>query len=61
MLQNRQGKTRLSRWYVPYQEQERKKIEIEVHRHIVQRESKHTNFLEVCFYALTEYAVVQES
>jgi len=46
---------------VPYQEQERKKIEIEVHRHIVQRESKHTNFLEVCFYALAEYAVVQES
>jgi hypothetical protein len=49
LLQNRQGKTRLSRWYVPYQEQERKKIEIEVHRQIVQRESKHTNFLEVCF------------
>jgi hypothetical protein len=32
LLQNRQGKTRLSRWYVAYNEQERKKNEIEVHR-----------------------------
>jgi len=46
-LQNRQGKTRLSRWYIAYNEQERRKIEIEVHRNIVQREAKHTNFLEV--------------
>eukprot|EP00347_Sterkiella_histriomuscorum_P021593 403333437 len=46
LLQNRQGKTRLSRWYVAYNEEERKKIEIEVHRQIVQRDSKHTNFLE---------------
>ena len=46
MLQNRQGKTRLSRWYVAYNEDERKRIEIECHRNIVQRESKMTNFLE---------------
>ena len=47
LLQNRQGKTRLSRWYVAYDEAERPKIETEVHRRIVQRDSKSTNFLEV--------------
>ena len=35
LLQNRQGKTRLSRWYVAYNEDERKRIEIESHRNIV--------------------------
>ena len=30
-----------------YNEQERKKIEIEAHRLIVTRDPKHTNFLEV--------------
>lgn len=47
LLQNRQGKTRLSRWYVAYDEAERPKIETEVHRQIVQRDTKSTNFLEV--------------
>lgn len=47
LLQNRQGKTRLSRWYVAYNEADRKKIETETHRTIVQRDNKMTNFLEV--------------
>jgi hypothetical protein len=47
LLQNRQGKTRLSRWYIAYNEDERHKIETEVHRLIVQRDSKMTSFLEV--------------
>ena len=47
LLQNRQGKTRLSRWYVAYNEDERKKIEVETHRTIVSRDNKMTSFLEV--------------
>ena len=46
LLQNRQGKTRLSRWYVAYNEEERHRIETEAHRMIVSRDSKMTNFLE---------------
>ena len=47
LLQNRQGKTRLSRWYVPYDDDDRKKIETETHRTIVARDNKMTSFLEV--------------
>ena len=47
LLQNRQGKTRLSRWYVAYDDDERKKIEVETHRTIVGRDNKMTSFLEV--------------
>lgn len=47
LLQNRQGKTRLSRWYVAYNPAEKKKIETETHRTIVQRDNKMTNVLEV--------------
>ena len=47
LLQNRQGKTRLSRWYVSYNDDERRKIEVETHRAIVARDNKMTSFLEV--------------
>ena len=47
LLQNRQGKTRLSRWYVSYNDDERRKIETETHRTIVSRDNKMTSFLEV--------------
>jgi hypothetical protein len=53
LLQNRQGKTRLSRWYVAYNDAERKKIEIETHRQIVQRDNKMTSFLEVSSFQLS--------
>ena len=46
LLQNRLGKTRLSRWYVPHEDGERQKIETEVNRLIINRDSKMTNFLE---------------
>ena len=46
LLQNRQGKTRLSKWYVPIEEEEKRRIEAEVHRHVTQRDPKFTNFLE---------------
>lgn len=46
LLQNRQGKTRLSRWYVPFNAAEKNKIESEIHRAVVSRDPRFTNFLE---------------
>lgn len=46
LLQNRQGKTRLSKWYVHYDDNEKVKLQSEIHRMIVMRDSKQTNFLE---------------
>jgi AP-2 complex subunit sigma-1 len=57
LLQNRQGKTRLSKWYVPppnqsgggtssHPEQEKARIEAEVHRLVTARDKKYTNFIE---------------
>ncbi len=55
MLQNRQGKTRLSKWYVPPPtnstssssvEAEKARIEAEVHRLVTARDKKYTNFIE---------------
>eukprot|EP00938_MAST-03A_sp_MAST-3A-sp1_P003634 g3634.t1 len=45
LLQNRQGQTRLSRWYVPVKAEEKGKIESEVHRMITSRPSKFSNFI----------------
>eukprot|EP01017_Pseudomicrothorax_dubius_P009167 TRINITY_DN13070_c0_g2_i1.p1 TRINITY_DN13070_c0_g2~~TRINITY_DN13070_c0_g2_i1.p1 ORF type:complete len:139 (+),score=38.65 TRINITY_DN13070_c0_g2_i1:65-481(+) len=46
LLQNRQGKTRLAKWYVYYDDAEKLKLQTEIHRMIVTRDSKHTNILE---------------
>lgn len=46
LLQNRAGKTRLAKYYTPFSDDEKRKIEAEVHRLVVNRDSKHTNFLE---------------
>jgi AP-2 complex subunit sigma-1 len=44
---NKQGKTRLSKWYLPPpSDNERLKMESEIHRMIAFREKKHTNFVE---------------
>ncbi|CAM9369012.1 unnamed protein product [Choristocarpus tenellus] len=49
-LQNRQGKTRLSKWWVPLNdENEKVRIENEVHRLVVTRDRKYTNFVEASF------------
>jgi AP-2 complex subunit sigma-1 len=47
LLQNRAGKTRLAKYYVPVQDSDKAKLEYEVHRAIVERDPKHTNFAEV--------------
>lgn len=46
LLQNRAGKTRLAKYYAPYADQEKHKIEYEVHRLVTGREQKYTNFVE---------------
>ncbi|MEW5309790.1 MAG: hypothetical protein WDW38_001650 [Sanguina aurantia] len=46
LLQNRAGKTRLSKYYVPIDDSEKRKLEYEVHRLVVNRDPKHTNFVE---------------
>ncbi|GMH72660.1 hypothetical protein TrRE_jg3875, partial [Triparma retinervis] len=52
LLQNRQGKTRLSKWYYVVPEAEKKRIEAEVHRMVVSRDKKYTNFIEYNNYKL---------
>mmetsp|Transcript_13300 Transcript_13300/g.33359 ORF Transcript_13300/g.33359 Transcript_13300/m.33359 type:complete len:97 (+) Transcript_13300:140-430(+) len=47
LLQNRQGKTRLAKYYVPLQDGEKRKIEYDVHQNVANRDAKFTNFVEV--------------
>lgn len=47
LLQNRAGKTRLAKYYVPVSDGEKRRLEYDVHRLIVVRDPKHTNFVEV--------------
>mmetsp|Transcript_37835 Transcript_37835/g.60671 ORF Transcript_37835/g.60671 Transcript_37835/m.60671 type:complete len:144 (+) Transcript_37835:312-743(+) len=46
LLQNRQGKTRLAKYYVPLDDDEKHQLEFEVHRLVVNRDAKFTNFVE---------------
>jgi len=46
LLQNRQGKTRLAKYYVPLDDAEKHKTEYDVHRLVVNRDPKFTNFVE---------------
>ncbi|KAK4351879.1 hypothetical protein RND71_027397 [Anisodus tanguticus] len=41
-----QGKTRLAKYYIPLEESEKHKVEYEVHRLVVNRDPKFTNFVE---------------
>jgi AP-2 complex subunit sigma-1 len=52
LLQNRQGKTRLSKWYVAIEESDKRKIESEVHRLVTSRDAKFTNFVEFRTYKI---------
>ncbi len=45
-IQNRQGRTRLSKWYIPFEEEEKHKVETEVHSLVTTRNPKFTNFVE---------------
>eukprot|EP00300_Choanocystis_sp_HF-7_P022028 c21151_g1_i1.p1 GENE.c21151_g1_i1~~c21151_g1_i1.p1 ORF type:complete len:152 (-),score=39.09 c21151_g1_i1:53-481(-) len=46
MLQNRQGKTRLAKYYHTYNDEEKHKLQQEVHRLVTTREARFTNFVE---------------
>ncbi|KIV95008.1 hypothetical protein PV10_02716 [Exophiala mesophila] len=47
IVQNRQGKTRLAKWYAPYTDEEKVKLKTEVHRLIAPRDQKYqSNFVE---------------
>ncbi|KAL9094833.1 MAG: hypothetical protein Q9165_002782 [Trypethelium subeluteriae] len=47
LIQNRQGKTRLAKWYAPFSDEEKVKLKGEVHRLIAPRDQKHqSNFVE---------------
>ena len=47
LLQNRQGRTRLAKYYVPLEDGEKRKLEQDIHRLVVNRDPKATNFVEV--------------
>ncbi|KAI8369482.1 AP complex, mu/sigma subunit [Radiomyces spectabilis] len=47
LVQNRQGKTRLAKWYDPYEDDEKIQLKGEVHRLIAMRDQRHqSNFVE---------------
>ena len=47
LLQNRAGKTRLAKYYVPMDDTEKHATEYDVHKIISTRDPKYTNFIEV--------------
>lgn len=48
LIQNRQGKSRLSKFYVPMEDEEQVRVKGEVHRLIAPRDQKYqSNFVEV--------------
>lgn len=52
LVQNRQGKTRLAKWYAPYSDAQKIQLKAQVHQLVVPRDQKHlSNFIQV-FYGM---------
>eukprot|EP00764_Aduncisulcus_paluster_P011600 gnl/Carplike_NY0171/4540_a6176_392.p1 GENE.gnl/Carplike_NY0171/4540_a6176_392~~gnl/Carplike_NY0171/4540_a6176_392.p1 ORF type:complete len:142 (+),score=14.44 gnl/Carplike_NY0171/4540_a6176_392:45-470(+) len=60
LVQNLQGKTRLSKWYSTFSYDERRQLETEVHMAVSARPAKFTNFIEFRDYKLVyrQYATL---
>ena len=52
LVQNYQGKTRLARWYTKIDDKEKRRLQVNIHRMLVSRDSRYSNFIEFMNYKL---------
>ena len=46
LVLNRQGKIRIAKWYMNYEEKEKQRLILDIHRTMSSRDSRFTNFIE---------------